>query len=192
VLLGAGDARLPVKRLDANFVEITLPTTARTAVTPVLKLTLDGTVETGGALPVSGSIPSEYRIYDARLSGGVDYGSETYWRAGSTGWTSAQGRISWPVLARRGGSYKVSVTYNRAKGIGGGQFRIAVAGKSVEQGVETGEMTPTLHKGDVVTRELGVIQVPAGRNELAVEAVKIPAGQELMRFISVTLTPVSR
>jgi hypothetical protein len=192
VLLGAGDARLRVQRLDANFVEIKLPATARTAVTPVVKLTLDGAVKTGGALPVSTFIPSEYRIFDAQLSGGVDYGSETYWRAGSTGWTSAQGRISWPVLAARGGSYKVSVTYNRAKGIGGGQFRIALAGKSVEQGVETGEMTPTLHKGDVVTRELGVIEVPAGRNELAVEAVKIPAGQELMRFISVTLTPVPR
>jgi len=192
VLLGAGNARLHVKRLDANFVEITLPATARNAVTPVVKLTLDGTVKTGGALPVDVNIPSEYRIFDAQLSGGVDYGSETYWRAGSTGWTGAQGRISWPVLARRGGSYKVSVTYNRAKGIGGGQFRIALAGKSVEQGVETGEMTPTLHKGDVVTRELGVIEVPAGRNELAVEAVKIPAGQELMRFISVTLTPVSQ
>ena len=192
VLLGAGAAGLHVHRLDANFVEITLPATARNAVTPVVKLTLDGTVKTGGALPVDVTIPSEYRIFDAQLSGGVDYGSETYWRAGSTGWTSAQGRISWPVLARRGGSYKVSVTYNRAKGIGGGQFRIAIAGKSVEQGVETGEMTPTLHKGDVVTRELGVIEVPAGRSELAVEAVKIPAGQELMRFISVTLTPVPR
>jgi len=192
VLVGAGDARLHVQRLDANFVEITLPATARNAVTPVVKLTLDGTVKTGGALPVSANIASEYRIFDAQLSGGVDYGSETYWRAGSTGWTTPQGRISWPVIAQRGGSYKVSVTYNRAKGIGGGRFRIALAGKSVEQDVETGEMTPTLHKGDVVTRELGVIKVPAGRQELAVEAVKIPSGQELMRFISVTLTPVSR
>jgi alpha-L-fucosidase len=192
VLLGAGDTRLHVQRLDANFVEITLPAPARTAVTPVVKLTLDGTVKTGGALPVSLNIPSEYRIYDARLSGGVDYGSETYWRAGSTGWTSPQGRISWPVIAQRGGSYKVSVTYNRAKGIGGGRFRIALAGKSLEQGVETGEMSPTTKKGDAVTRELGVIKVPAGRQELAVEAVKIPAGEELMRFISVTLTPVPR
>jgi len=190
VLLGGGDTRLPLRRLDANFVEITLPAAARKAITPVVKLTFDGAVKTGGALPVSATQPSVYRIYDAQLAGGVDYGSETYWRAGSTGWNSLQGRISWPVLARRSGSYKVSVTYNRAKGIGGGRFRISIAGKSLEQSVETGEMTPTLHKGDAVSRELGVVKIPAGRLELAVEPVKIPPGEELMRFIGVTLTPV--
>jgi len=156
----------------------------------VVKLTFDGAVKTGGALPVSATQPSVYRIYDAQLAGGVDYGSETYWRAGSTGWNSLQGRISWPVLARRSSSYKVSVTYNRSKGIGGGQFRISIAGRSLAQTVETGEMTPTLHKGDAVSRELGVVKIPAGRLELAVEPVKIPPGEELMRFISVTLTPV--
>jgi alpha-L-fucosidase len=192
VLLGAGDSHLPLRRLDANFIEITLPAAAREAITPVVKLTLDGEVKTGAAAPVSVTRPSVYRIYDAQLAGGVDYGSETYWRAGSTGWSTQQGRIWWPVLARRGGSYKVSVTYNRAKGIGGGQFRISIAGKSLEQGVETGEMTPTLHKGDIVSRELGVVKIPAGRLELAVEPVKIPPGEELMRFISVTLTPTSR
>jgi alpha-L-fucosidase len=191
VLLGAGDARLPLRRLDANFVEITLPRAALEAITPVVKLTLDGDVKTGGALPVSVTRPSVYRIYDAQLAGGVDYGSETYWRAGSTGWNTQQGRIRWPVLARRGGSYKVSVIYNRAKGIGGGQFRISIAGKSLEQSVETGEMTPTLHKGDIVSRELGVVKIPAGRLELAIEPVKIPPGEELIRFISVTLTPAS-
>jgi hypothetical protein len=37
-----------------------------------------------------------------------------------------------------------------------------------------------------------VLKVPAGRHELAVTAVKIPPGQELMRFIGVTLTPMDR
>jgi alpha-L-fucosidase len=190
VLLGAGNSRLPIRRLDANFVEITLPAAAQKTVTPVVKLTLKDPVKTGGALPVSITQPSEYRIYDAQLSGGVGYGDETYWRAGSTGWTSPQGRVSWEVVARRGGSYKVSVTYNRAKGIGGGEFQVSIAGQSFKRDVETGTMTPTVRsKGDVVTREMGVVKIPAGREELAVEAVTIPPDQELMRFISVTLTP---
>ena len=43
-----------------------------------------------------------------------------------------------------------------------------------------------------MTRELGVLKVPAGRHDLAITAVKIPPGQELIRFIGVTLTPVNR
>jgi hypothetical protein len=67
-----------------------------------------------------------------------------------------------------------------------------VDGQSLKQTVESGEMTPDLHKGDVVTRELGVLKVPPGRHELAITALKIPPGQELIRFIGITLTPVDR
>jgi hypothetical protein len=96
------------------------------------------------------------------------------------------------VIARSAGAYKVSATYNRVKGIGGGEFAVSVDGQSLKQGVESGDVTPDLHKGDVVTRELGVLKVPAGRHDLAITAVKIPPGQELIRFIGVTLTPVER
>ena len=57
--------------------------------------------------------------------------------------------------------------------------------------VESGETTPDLHKGDVITREIGTLEVPAGRHELSVDAVEIPAGGELARFIGVTLTPIT-
>jgi hypothetical protein len=158
-------------------------------VTPVIKLTFDGPIKSGGALPVSRSQANNYRIFDANLSGGVGYGSNTYARAGSTDWTNAQGRVWWPVIARKAGEYKVSVTYNRVKGIGGGEFAVSVDGESVKQSVEAGETTPDLHKGDVITREVGTLKVPAGRHELSVTAAKIPPGQELIRFIGVTLTP---
>jgi hypothetical protein len=78
------------------------------------------------------------------------------------------------------------------KGIGGGEFAVSVDGQSLKQTVESGATTPDLHTGDVVTRELGVLKVPPGRHELAVTAVKIPPGQELIHFIGVTLTPVVR
>jgi hypothetical protein len=100
--------------------------------------------------------------------------------------------VWWPVIARSAGEYKVSATYNRVKGIGGGEFAVSVDGQSLKQTVESGAMTPDLHKGDVVTRDLGVLKVPAGRHELAITAVKIPPGQELIHFIGVTLTPVAR
>jgi hypothetical protein len=141
---------------------------------------------------VSRTQANDYRIFDAQLAGGVGYGSNTYARAGSTDWTNPQGRIWWPVIARSGGGYKVSVTYNRVKGIGGGEFAVSVGGQSIKQAVENGETTPDLHKGDVIVRELGVLKVPSGRHDLAITAVKIPAGQELIRFIGVTLTPVGR
>ena len=92
--------------------------------------------------------------------------------------------------AAKAGEYKVSVTYNRVKGIGGGEFAVNMDGKSLKQSVESGEMTPDLHKGDVVTREMGTLKVPAGRHELSITAVNIPPAQELIRFIGVTLTPV--
>ena len=159
---------------------------------PVIKLTFEQPIRSGGSLPVSRTQTNDYRIFDAKLAGGVGYGSNTYARAGSTDWTNAQGRLWWPVIARSGGEYKVSATYNRVKGIGGGEFAVSVDGRSLKQAVEAGETTPDLHKGDVITRELGVLKVPAGRHELAITAVKIPPGQELMRFIGVTLTPVDR
>jgi gamma-glutamyltranspeptidase len=101
------------------------------------------------------------------------------------------GRIWWPMIARVAGQYAVSVTYNRVKGIGGGEFAVSLEGHSLKQSVQTGELTPDLHKGDIVTRELGTLKVPAGRHELSVTAVKIPPGQELMHFIDVTLTPIT-
>jgi alpha-L-fucosidase len=179
-----------MRRLDADFVQITLPAAARNTITPVIKLTFDNEIKTGGALPISRTQASAYRIFDAKLSGGIGYGSNTYARAGSTDWTDPHARISWPVIARSPGSYKVSVTYNRVKDIGGGEFTVAIGNESLKQKVESGDMTPDLHKGDVITREVGVIKVPAGRQELSVQASQIPPNQELMRFIGVTLTPV--
>jgi hypothetical protein len=129
-------------------------------------------------------------IFDARVSGGVGYGSNTYARAGSTDWRTPQGRVSWPILARQAGEYQVSATYNREKGIGGGVFDVAIAGQSLKHTVERGDIVPDLHTGDVVTRDLGTLRLPAGRLELSIHGVKIPAGEELVRFIGVTLTPV--
>ena len=145
---------------------------------------------TGNEPPVSRDQTNEYRIFDARVSGGVGYGSNTYARAGSTDWRTPQGRVSWPLLARQAGVYKVSATYNREKGIAGGVFEVAVAGQSLKHTVEPGEIVPDLHTGDIVTRDLGTVTLPAGRLELSINPVKIPAGEELVRFIGVTLTPV--
>jgi hypothetical protein len=191
-LLGSSTTALPLKRLDADHVQITLPPAARKNITPVIKLTFDSAIQSGGAMPISRAQANHYRIFDAQLTGGIGYASNTYARAGSTDWTDPQGRIWWPVIARSAGSYKVSATYNSVKGIDGGEFEVAIAGQSLKQKVETSDTTPDLHKGHVITRELGVIKVPAGRHELAIQALKIPPGQELMRFIGVTLTPVEK
>lgn len=189
-LLGATGNPLQLRRLDADHVQITLPASARSGSIPVVKLTFGEAVKTGKSLPVSRDQVNEYRIFDARVSGGVGYGSNTYARAGSTDWRTKEGRVSWPVIARQGGTYKVSVTYNREKGIGGGAFNVAVGKQSLQHVVEKGDIVPDLHKGDVITREVGTITVPAGRSELSINAVKIPAGEELVKFIGVTLTPV--
>lgn len=190
-LLGSNGSAPAMQRLDKDFVQITLPESARTASTPVIKLTFENGITTGGALPLSRAQPNHYRIFDAQLSGGIGYGSNTYARAGSTSWTDPAARISWPIVARAAGAYKVSVTYNRVKGIGGGEFAIAIANQTLKQSVESGPVTPDLHKGDVITRELGQLNVPAGRHTLNVQATKIPKDQELMRFIDVTFTPVT-
>jgi alpha-L-fucosidase len=187
-LLGGG--QLPVRRLDADHIQITLPATATAATIPVIKLAFGETLKSGGALPVSHDQVNNYRIFDAKLAGGVGYGSNTYARAGATDWKSPQGRVSWPLLSRGPGTYKVSVTYNREKGIGGGVFEVAAAGQSLKHVVEKGDVVPDLHTGDVITRDLGTLTLPAGRMELGINAVKIPPGEDLVRFIGVTLTPV--
>ena len=40
---------------------------------------------------------------------------------------------------------------------------VAVGKQSLQHVVEKGDIVPDLHKGDVITRELGTITVPAGR-----------------------------
>jgi alpha-L-fucosidase len=187
-LLGSTGA-LSVKRLDKDYVQITLPASALNASTPVVKLAFAEPIKAGKSLPISRAHVNDYRIFDALLAGGVGYGSNTYARAGSTDWRTKQGRVFWPIVAREAGTYKVSVTYNRQKGIGGGAFKVAVAGQSLQSAVEKGDIVPDLHKGDVITRDLGTITVPAGRHELSIDAVNIPAGEELVRFIGVTFTP---
>lgn len=187
-LMGGG--ALQARRIDADHFQITLPAGARKAEIPVIKVTFDGDVKTGGALPVSRDQANAYRIFDAKLAGGVGYGSNTYARAGSTNWTNSDGRVFWPVLARQAGKYKVEATYNRVKGVGGGTMEIKLGNQSLQHVVETGDTTPDLHKGDVITRAIGTIDVPAGRHELSINALKIPSGGELARFIGVTLTPI--
>jgi hypothetical protein len=188
-LMGGG--ALQARRIDADHVQITLPAAARKTEIPVVKVTFDGDVKTGGALPLSRDQANAYRIFDAKLAGGVGFGSNTYARAGATNWTSSDGRVWWPVLARQAGKYKVEATYNRVKGVGGGTMEVRLGDRSLQHVVETGDTTPDLHKGDVITREIGTIEVPAGRHELSINALKIPAGGELARFIGVTLTPMT-
>jgi alpha-L-fucosidase len=185
-----GGSKLPMRRIDADHIQITLPASAARTTIPVVKLTFSEAMKTGGAMPVSRDQANAYRIFDARLSGGIGYGSNTYARAGSTDWKSPQGHISWPLLSRTPGIYKVTVTYNREKGIGGGVFEVAAAGQSLQHTVEKGAIVPDLHKGDIVTRDIGTLTLPAGRLELSINAVKIPPGEDLVRFIGVTLTPV--
>jgi alpha-L-fucosidase len=190
-LLGSAGESLPVRRLDADHVQITLPAAARSATIPVVKVTFADGPRTGGALPLSADQVNEFLIFDAKLAGGVGYGSNNYGRSGSTNWRSPKDRVYWPLIARRAGTYKVSATYNRQKGVSGGVFEVAIAGQSLKHTVETGEIVGDLHKGDIVTRELGTVTIPAGRRELSINAVKIPEGQELVKFIGVTFTPSS-
>lgn len=109
-------------------------------------------------------------------------------------WTGVGAKVQWEFVAPRAGRYAVEVVYACQPGVGGGEYRVRIAGGEA-RGVVGGQalagtVADTASWTDFRAVTLGALTLHgSGRHVLTVEPVTIPNGA-LMNLQSVALKPM--
>jgi alpha-L-fucosidase len=184
--VAAGGKFATWRRVSADDVELTVPTSAPDAIDSVIELDFTGDIATNRSrLLAARGEPTVLHVFDGQLAGkGIRYGDAKRGNDVVNEWTDASGTVSWPVRVAAPGKFKVTVNYSTASAKNTGRYAVAVAGQQIE-----GTVTPTEKAAFFRDDTPGELTLPAGESILSVRAVTL-AGGSLMRLREVTLTPV--
>lgn len=99
-------------------------------------------------------------------------------------WVDPTDFVTWDFVVERGGSFTVQVTYACAKGVGGSEYLVSVAGRQLQGRVcDTGSWTK------FITESIGTVKLGAGRYRLTVRPLRIVRGV-LMNLKRIVLKPM--
>ena len=101
------------------------------------------------------------------------------------GWDTKGDAVDWDIDVVRSGKYEVKIQYGCTRTDAGGKFSVSVVDANVDGQVEA---TPTVDA--FITRTLGTLELPLGRNTIRVEAEKIP-GKQLMALNRIWLKRIN-
>jgi alpha-L-fucosidase len=176
-------ASMPVKRLNALDLVVTVPAKAPDPADSVIKLEFAGDLRTDPVRLLSPTQRNVLGVFDAQLDGkGFQFTDGKAPHAYVQNWTRADQSVFWPARLNAPAELEVRVRYSTGAAAGGGKFAVTVGSQRLEEAVE-----PTAKDTEPREIRLGVVKVPAGASEVRVRAVNID-GVELMRLFSVTLT----
>jgi alpha-L-fucosidase len=99
-------------------------------------------------------------------------------------WTDSADYLTWKVLPKTAGTYKVTLEYACADDAAGGTFKISDGTNLLE-----GSIAATGSWGTFVKTEVGTITLPEGQSEFKITPTHL-AGNGLMNLRSITLTPI--
>lgn len=99
-------------------------------------------------------------------------------------WTRKEDWVSWDFEVSRPGKFDVNILQGCGKGSGGSEVQFSVGKQSLKMTVQD-----TGHFQNFVSRNIGVIELPAGKHSLEVKPLTKP-GLAVMDLRSVTLEPV--
>ena len=176
-------APLKVEALGELDVLVRGPIEAPDAVDTVIALELDGEPRTDPARLLSTEVQADtLRAFDGRLAGPLTFDRGKAENAFVHNWSSAEGRISWPLRVREQASYDVTLAYDAEKKSEGGTFQVAIGGKSFARKVAPTPKNPV---------RVGRVTLAPGSHELVVSATSIVGG-ELFRLRNAQLHFVQR
>jgi alpha-L-fucosidase len=98
-------------------------------------------------------------------------------------WTNARDFLTWTILPKAAGTYRVTLEYACSADSGGGKFRISAGDTNLEGSIESTGSWQTFVKSGV-----GTITLPAGQSELKITPITLGA-VALMNLRAITLTP---
>ncbi|HZP59733.1 MAG TPA: alpha-L-fucosidase [Opitutaceae bacterium] len=187
-LLGSSSAAaaLPLRRLDPDDLELTVPAAAPDAVDSVIALEFKDAIAVNPAhlVPARGETTSLH-VFDGRLVGkGIAYGDGKRGRDVIETWSLPGTMVTWPVRLTEPARLRLAAEYNTEKRDDGGTFVVEAGDQVIAGEVKAAGKADSFH-----TAEIGEINLPAGEFVLAVRAKTILGGN-LMRLRRLELVPV--
>lgn len=105
-------------------------------------------------------------------------------------WLSKDDRASWPIRARKGGTWRVTVDYACAPASGGSRAALVV--DDPREGSETSwTVESTGAWANFTTVDIGTVRIPAGEAVTLRVVAREVRGEALINIRSITLTPVN-
>lgn len=174
--------QLPVKRLDASAINITLPVKSPGGPDVVIVLEAKGKIETDAARLIAPNIAvNRFLVFDAKVQGKMGFGDGKTDKYYVTGWKNKADYLSWNLKALKPGKYKIITRY--IADVAGSPYEVKIGSFVKQQDVIASQ------KGAVVTQEIGIANLVPGPQELTVKALDIK-GAELMRLLEIQLIPL--
>ncbi len=177
---------LPVKRLSSSDISINLPSVAPDKSNSVIVLEIKGKVEADTIRPLDSSFTNRLLAFDADTHGeGFRFGDGKTNRYYVENWKSKPQYLSWDFYSLEPASYKVVLKYVTDTS-SGGTFKL-----TLDEFSKDAEVDSTQKNGSVITQDLGIARVKAGRNKLTIIPINIKK-IELMKLLEVQLIPVNK
>lgn len=176
--------KLPVKRLGAAELSITVPKNCPDAADAVVVLELDATVQADPVRLLSDlGVANRLLAFDAELQGkGFGFGDGKTDRYFVDGLKAEGQSFSWALRLMKPAKYQLVVKYLPGADPDG-SYRI-------DLGSFKTEAIPITQKSGLVTQDLGKVEIPAGVYQLKLSPVKAK-GIELMKLLEVQLIPIT-
>ncbi len=174
---------LPLRRLNPDDLELTLPARAPHEIDSVITLDFPAQIAASKALRLAG--PTYLHVMDGRLDGkGIRYGDGKTNRDVVEEWSSAEATVTWLVRVPQSGRFRVAVHYNTATKSACGAFAVEVANQSLPAKVVSTDSMAAFR-----TDAIGEVTLAAGEHTLVVRATQLD-GDSLLRLRGLELTPV--
>jgi alpha-L-fucosidase len=130
---------MPVKRLDADDVSISVPLNAPDKVDSVVVLDCTGDIQTDNRRLLQPVFPLEMlRAFDGNLKGGLRYGPGKKTDDYVINWNSEDQSVTWPVRLEKAATYEVLANYTAPADSAGGTFTVNFGSQSVSGQVKAG------------------------------------------------------
>jgi alpha-L-fucosidase len=183
-LTDATKKKLPIAFINAEDIDINIGTTVRDTANTVIVLDMNGEIETDSMRFVATNVPTRFLAYDAEQKGkGFSFGDGKTNRYFVEGWKKPEQQISWTFRTDNPATFKLVIKYVATPETEG-SYELKIADKTF-----TEKVLATAKGNNVVTKELGAIELLVGTNEINIRPLQVSKA-ELMKLLEVQLIPV--
>jgi alpha-L-fucosidase len=130
------------------------------------------------------NLPNRLLAFDAKLNGkGFSYGDGKTNKYYLTGWKNKSQFLTWDFAIPKAANFKIVIKYIYEKE-NSGEFNLTLDNSNFK-----GKTNASLDKEGVITKDLGISELPSGKHQLKMSALEI-SGTELMKILEIDLIPV--
>jgi alpha-L-fucosidase len=174
---------LPVNRIGAADQIVNVPLKAPDAANSVVVLDIKGKIEADSVRRIDPAIANRFLVFDGNAQGKFGFGDGKTNRYHAEGWKSKSQFLFWDLYSVKPATYKVLIKY-LADDKTGGAFTLQLDDVKLKGETQAGK-----DKSPVITQDLGVVTLKAGKNYMAIKADEIKK-DELIKLLEIQLIPV--